>query len=154
MAHAKHAKPVIFPQGRESEPAIKHENPFDPYKVFSQTSISPFFMSPQLLHVWFEMNQKFWQSYLEFALWRNKTLYETFFESSRWMMHSGQFMGNPQVYYRYLRANWQKPFVSFSAQALNSARMLTHMFIENSTYFQKTMANMMKEQEKQAHTRH
>jgi hypothetical protein len=152
MAHAKHAKPVIFPQSRAGAQDTNQENPFDPYKVFSQAHASPFFMSHKLLHTWFEMNQKFWQNYVDYTMWRNKALLEMMIESSRWVMHSAQLMGNPQAYHRYLRANWQKPFMSLNAHALTSARMLTHMFMENGTYFQKTMMNILKD--KQTHTHH
>ena len=152
MAHAKHAKPVIFPQGRESGQEAKQENPFDPYKMFSQPHAQPFFMSHKLLHTWFEMNQKFWQNYLEYAMWRNKALLEMMFESTRWAMHSTQLMGNPQAYQRYLRANWQKPFMSVNAQALNSARTWTHLMMDNSAYFQRMMGDIAKESQK--HTQH
>lgn len=152
MPHQKQAKPVIFPKAREDKKETQQENPFDPYKMFSHAHYSPFLMSHTMLHKWFEMYQKFWLNWFEFRMWQNKSLMDAIFQSSRWYMHSFQLMGHPQIFSRYLRANWQKPFMAFNAQTLSAARLMTHMMMENGMFFQKAMSEAVKN--KQSHTHH
>lgn len=115
-----------------------HKSPHQDYTPFTnyQTMFefplksAPWLNYTHMGHHWFESQQKFWQEYWEWASWQQQMMQQNFQDSSRFMMHCMQLSANPQKLARYIRMNWQKPYLTLNAQALTSSRLLSKMMMD------------------------
>lgn len=116
----------------------KEENVFDPYKLFSAGIKNPTWLyNPEFSQNWISLQQKLWQEYMEWLSWQQRAMQENFQESIRLMMHCLQLSSHPNTLYRYMRFNWQKPYLNLSAQTLSSTRLMTRMMIDSWCAWQK-----------------
>ncbi len=115
---------------------------FEPYSAMFHYGFknAPWLISQRITQHWFECQQRFWQQYLEWATWQQQTMHQSMMDSSRWMMHCMQLSNQPEKLHRYLRLNWQKPYLSMASQAVASNRMLMHLMIDNWCTWQKIMS--------------
>lgn len=115
---------------------------FEPYSAMFGYGFksAPWLISQRVTQHWFECQQKFWKEYMEWATWQQQTMRQSMMDSSHWMMHCMQLSGQPEKLHRYLRLNWQKPYLAMSSQAVTSNRMLMHIMIDNWCTWQKVMS--------------
>lgn len=97
---------------------------------------NPFATSQHIFENYYPVQKKCWDNYWTWANWTLSSLHETSFEASRLMMHCIQLSPEPHTLFRYLRMNWQKPYLSLSAQAISAARLFTQLSSENYNYWQ------------------
>ncbi|MBN9286521.1 MAG: hypothetical protein BGO43_06435 [Gammaproteobacteria bacterium 39-13] len=116
----------------------KEENVFDPYK-FLHAGIKnpPWLSNPHFSEDWVALQQKFWQGYMEWISWQQHVMQENFQENMRLIMHSLQLSSDPNTFYRYMRFNWQKPYLNLGAQTLSSTRLMTRLMLESWCAWQK-----------------
>jgi hypothetical protein len=105
--------------------------------AFSNYKTMPWLHGAQMGGHWFESGQKFWQEYWEWASWQQQIMQQNIQDGSRLMMHCMQLSANPQKLARYMRMNWQKPYLTLNAQALTSSRLLTKMMTDCMSTVQK-----------------
>jgi hypothetical protein len=96
----------------------------------------PWNFSQQLFENYYPLQKKCWDNYWKWANWTQSNVQLSAFETSRWMMHCMQLAPEPNTLFRYLRMNWQKPYLSLSSQSISSTRLLSRLTAENLSFWQ------------------
>ncbi|MGD9592367.1 MAG: hypothetical protein AB7V32_07600 [Candidatus Berkiella sp.] len=110
---------------------------FNPYgNFFNFHGQSPWENSAKMSQDWFELSQQCWQAFSELATWQQQTLHQNMLDSAQVMMHCMQLSTNPTHLYRYIRRNWQKPYMTLGAQSLTAAKLLTKLMTNNMCTWQ------------------
>ncbi len=117
------------------------EDSFSPYGNFFNLNSknNPWGKTAKMSQDWFEFQQKYWQEYMELATWGQQTFHQNLVDSAHAMMHCMQLSTNPAHMYRYIRRNWQKPYMAMGAQSLTATKMLTKLMTQNMAAWQQAM---------------
>jgi hypothetical protein len=118
----------------------KFKEPKEP-KIAHQDEISP---SYSVLSPWLEVQQTFWQRYCDWLSWQQFVAQEGTKDNLRGLEHTLQLTSQPLTLYRYLRLNWQKPYLHFGSHALTSSRLLSRAFTDSWATWQRTVENSRK----------
>ena len=102
---------------------------FDPYQLFTQSFFfKPWEIAQHSLQTYFSMQQKLQENTIEWVMWQQMAYQQSMMESARWLTHCMQLTNEPQTLFRYLRMNWQKPYLELGTQAVTSSKLLSHMW--------------------------
>ncbi len=123
--------------------AYNTTNPFTPYQTFLgfNTKHNPWNFTQLSSQNWFAVQQKFWQDYIELVTWQQRTLQQNMVDSAQAMMHCMQLSAKPTHLFRYIRRNWQKPYVTLGAQTMNASRLYTKFMTDSLYTWQKTFSS-------------
>ncbi|MBS0290191.1 MAG: hypothetical protein JSS07_09190 [Proteobacteria bacterium] len=96
------------------------------------TFTNPFlgFASDAIPH-WITLEQSCLHNYWEWLSWQQETMQKNYQDTQHVMTHFMQLAANPSHLHRYIRRNWQKPYIHLNAQAITSMRLLSKFMIQN-----------------------
>ncbi len=125
-----------------SNTGFQSADPFKPYAAFFKfdPSTNPWTSAHTLTQSWIELQQRFWQEYTEWFTWQQQTMQQNMVDSANIMMHCMQLSAKPTHMYRYMRRNWQKPYVNLGAQTLNASRLYTKLMTDSLYAWQKAFS--------------
>ncbi|MBS0286539.1 MAG: hypothetical protein JSR17_04535 [Proteobacteria bacterium] len=117
-----------FLKSTQGSSSFKPADPFMPYQAFFAFNAknNPFAANEMSQH-WAESQRKLWQDAMEYFSWQQNTMQQNMVDSGKVMMHCMQLSANPPHLYRYIRRNWQKPYVTLGAQYLHGAKLYTQL---------------------------
>ncbi len=111
---------------------------FSPYANLFNFSAknNPWAFPMNMSQNWVEYQQKYWQEYMEFFTWQQQTLHQNLVDSAQVAMHCMQLSSNPSHLVRYIRRNWQKPYMTLGAQSLHATKLMTKIMTNNMCAWQ------------------
>lgn len=128
---------------------LQANNLFDPFNVMQNAfpafdrhakindAYHPYSFNQNWLHDFQSLQQQFLQGYWDWLTWRQWSWQQAFYDNARWFNHCLELTQEPKTLYRYNRMNWRKPYLGLSAQTLTSSRLLTKLWFDSFSVWQK-----------------